>query len=219
MVDRLPLLRPDCTFANRWGVGSENVNLDYLTDEYIRKNFSSAGVLPLSSDGQKILLGAHKVEGELLWGPFAGKRELGEGPEETAERELGEELGVIAKLRPPTILINMTSGKSKIGVVYPTILDDVEFSKVPNKEISTVKWFDWGELAKLQDVYSDPCYLLWGDLYTWMLLDNWSYARYEAEKEGVHTILKMHRVHILFATGIGFGFSETPYKILKRKDS
>jgi len=215
MQEKLPLLRQKRISTNSWGLDSEEVDVSFITDEYIRRHFSSAGVLPLSEDGQEILLGAHQVEDYLLWGPFAGRREGGEEPEVTAERELFEELGVNAKLFPPTVLVNMVSGTPKIGVIYPTLLEKQEFPHVPNREIKEVKWFGWGKVAELQDM-SDACYFLWGDIYTWILLDYWHDMRQDAEREGVHTITKMHGVQTQLEIGIGFGFSETPYKQVKK---
>lgn len=123
----MPVVDPNWVPIKRWGARSEHLDVSFLTDKYIREHFSSAGVLPISEDGQEILLGAHKVENYLLWGPFAGKREPGEGPEATAEREFLEELGVYGELHPPTVLVNMVSDKTKIGVIYPTILKKCNF--------------------------------------------------------------------------------------------
>lgn len=216
MKERLQLVSKERVGVETWGNTDkkEGFNLDIVTEEYVRNNFSSAGVLPLSTDGQQILLGAHDVEGQFLWGPFAGRKLKGEQPEDTAGREALEELGVRAILNPPTILINAAVPEPKTGVIFPIQLTGSEKLNIPNEEIDKVEWFGWGKVVELMDTYN-PSYNLWGNVPTWQLLNGWLDRRQRAIRTNKEVIECMAGVEVVEA----FFFGQVPYERLSEQSN
>lgn len=167
MAERLRLLETDRIVLD---LGSERGTL-ILTEDYIRGHFSSGGVIPVTPDGKHVLLGGHRVGRSLLWGPFAGKKEGEEKPEDTALREAKEEgLPSLNICKLPVVLVNCMEGVPKIGVVYPIVLDyDSNLGQPGVEEIEQIRPFSWGGLTELMDE-ADPTVRLWGSGYTYILL-------------------------------------------------
>ena len=146
------------------------------TDEFIRVNYGSAGILPMTEDGNEVLLGGHLVDGVILYGPFAGNKIPGESVEETALREAKEESGgyEFNNLLPPTVIVHAKADQLGIGVIFPVVIDKNIVFK-PNEEIENFKWFSWGGIMGLMDNELDVGmdYEFWGSVYTYALLDLW----------------------------------------------
>ncbi len=221
MVERIRLLPPLCGLYRLDGspLKESRIDISKITEETVRADFSSAGVLPITPDGQRILLGGHYIEGEKVefWGPFAGGRQGNETPEETAIREAKEELGLKVELHPPTVLFDAThlGQDPNIGLIFPVALPpDVQF-RVPNEEICRVDWFDWGGICQLTDEYI-PTLRLWGGAYTWALLEVWLTAdnllRTQPRPSEDDILRLMHTFIGVESLKVG----ESPYKRVKK---
>lgn len=190
------------------------------TEEYIRKHCNYAGVLPMTADGMKIMLGGHDTQRGMLWGPFAGKIELGESIETAALREGKEETGHnFDNLLPPTVILNVTRrGRMGIGAIFPTILpEDVEFT--PTEEIQEFRWMHQGDLMRILDNELDvgQDYELWGSNYTYPTLELWlsCLRRSAIVSDPAGSVPAMMNRIISFGTHFGIG--DSAYEELKRK--
>lgn len=217
MMERSRLL-PEGGSWESWGVGGDDLTpLTELRESDIRARFSSAGVLPISEDGRRILLGAHLTGRGILYGPFAGGREGDEEPEATAAREAFEELGFIAPLQPPLVIVNAAKiATPRIGIIFPFVLGE-DFIFQPNEEISETEWLGWSDVCRLMDE-SHPAWNLWGGTYTLHLLREWTMRQAKLSRQnslcGEEMVKAMNGMVIVQ----DFYFGETPYQKIKKQE-
>lgn len=217
MADRLRLF-PESFKWESWGSEvDELIPLTRITEIEIRNSFSSAGVLPISSDGRRVLLGAHRTEQGFLYGPFAGSREDSEEPETTAYREALEELGMFAPLWPPLVIINAARiNQPKVGVIFPIIISE-EINFQPNEEIEEIAWFSWDDVCGLMDE-SHPAWRLWGGTYTLQLLREWTRSQAELWKKGSYKGEEIAEAMNGVVIVQDYYFGETPYQGIKKRE-
>lgn len=93
------------------------------------------------------------------WGPaVAGTVEHGDSYEQTAERELTEEIGVKANLTPGKVLFYKSAlGKRACKAFTATVDLPIEAITIPADEVAAVKWVDgqtlWEDVAAHPDDY------------------------------------------------------------------
>lgn len=220
MIERQALVSK-VGFIERWDFAVPDrgsVNLETITEEDIRRSFASAGVLPINPEGEKVLLGGHKVGKRLLWGPFSGARIGAETPEETALREAREEMGIKVELNSPTVVIKAAKkGLVKVSLSFPIILSEETKLGIPNDEISVARWYGWDDVMGLMDE-ANPAYNLWGGVYTWALLREWLY-HYRAlttggSFSGASVVQRMHSAVKIDAFSPGV----LPYEEVKKQE-
>jgi 8-oxo-dGTP diphosphatase len=125
------------------------------------------GVAVLIIDGDRILLEKRaKDPGKGAWNAPGGHMEFGETPEETAAREVEEELGIkLGQLKFRTMTNDVFEDGSKH---YVTIWMETTYEggepqvKAPEEE-TEVAWFYWNELP--QPLYLPVRHLLEGKTY------------------------------------------------------
>lgn len=153
-----------------------NIDEGLLTEEYIEGHFSSAGILFVNRRGD-VLLGSHLFEIDGVefecWGPYAGKKKVGESSWEAASRECREESGIVPSedmvVGRRNILIPRGERGYVPGVIYICNLsEDIDtYGLKESVEVSSHRWFSKEEVFRL--IYLYP-YLLWDDVYTNLLL-------------------------------------------------
>lgn len=201
----------------RFGVGP-----DFLDEDMMRRNFSSAGVLPIADAG-KVLLGSHVIAGQSVWGPFAGRREGEEHPEDTALREAEEEAGLSGlELGQPVVILRRSPiGDPKIGLIFPVVVEEGRRLRVPNEEIEEAQWFDPEVgLSSLMD-NENPLYQLWGGDYTfWLLRRFQSLARlYQAGPGFGRNVARSLNTEIFIeTTHWSESLNPSPYTLLKKSE-
>jgi len=121
----------------------------------LREQYSSAGVLLISSDRKRVCLVQH-IGNPGMWSIAAGSKDAQDGsPEETAIRELKEELKIsiaLSALGNPLVVINKTGslGKKKVAFLFLLILEDEDlpFETEPFS-LSQAKWLPIGEVHEM----------------------------------------------------------------------
>ncbi|MEM1283113.1 MAG: NUDIX domain-containing protein [Chlamydiota bacterium] len=100
---------------------------------------------------KKLLLVDHKKA--LLWLPPGGHVEPGEHPNDTAHRELHEELGVKLSLLNPeplfltvTETVGTTAGHIDVSLWYVFLADSSHKYSYDQTEFNEIKWFSFDEL-------------------------------------------------------------------------
>lgn len=138
-----------------------------MTEQQKEKKRPLVGISVLIKKGDRILLEKRdKDPGNLAWKAPGGHMEFGETPEETALREVEEEVGVkISNLKFRTLTNDVFEDGSKH---YITIWMEAKYEsgepkvKAPYEE-SEVRWFTWDSLP--QPLYLPIRHLLEGKTY------------------------------------------------------
>ena len=87
-----------------------------------------------------------------MWGLCAGHVDSGEGLEETALRELEEEIGIQFKLEDLNVLVEKDVRKDPDNyhfTKYYYVVCDRDDFKIQEEEVSEVKWFDIDEVIRM----------------------------------------------------------------------
>lgn len=137
------------------------MNLLQIASKFIRNKLAFVGVPVIITNSKgEILLGKRK-ENHIIypsfWGLPGGMVEYDELIEDTAKREIKEELGVEIKIlkRTKKIYENLPNKNCNFHTIdIPFYAKIIKGSPKPKDETSEVKWFKSSEIKKMKLAYS-----------------------------------------------------------------
>lgn len=125
----------------------------------LREKYTTAGILIISPDLKRVCLVQH-IGTPGMWSLVGGSKDSQDGsPEETAARELKEELGVkvpIKDLGNPLVIIDKTKSLGKRGVafLFPLIPKTEDF--LLQTEPFSLSQARWHSIEKIREILKNP---------------------------------------------------------------